>query len=82
MRHLSSKKSLKNIEIEPGTAKRSVDLRSDIGPSDRAELKTFECANPDLTDFDKEKHESFCKIRHVLNANETFDSMPRFMQSS
>ena len=82
MRHLSSKKSLKNIEIEPGTAKESVDLPSDIGPSDRAELKTFECANPDFIDFDKEKHEFFCKIGNVLTANDTFDSMPRFMQSS
>ena len=51
MRHLSSKKSLKNIEIEPGIGKGSVDLPLDIGPFDRAEWKTFECADPDFYRF-------------------------------
>lgn len=44
--------------------------------------KTFECADLDFTNFDKEKHKSFFKIGQVLTANDTFDSMPRSMQSS
>lgn len=45
------------------------------------ELKTFEYADPDFTDFDKEKDESFIKVGKVFAAYDTLDVISRSIQS-
>ncbi|XP_049347740.1 uncharacterized protein LOC125812270 [Solanum verrucosum] len=83
---LSSEESLQNTELEAETAnervdvplKRSVDLPSDVGPSTMTEPKTFECADPDFSDFDKDKEESCFKVGQVWAVYDTLDAMPRF----
>uniref|UniRef100_M1C3B6 DNAJ heat shock N-terminal domain-containing protein n=1 Tax=Solanum tuberosum TaxID=4113 RepID=M1C3B6_SOLTU len=83
---LSAEESLQNTEQEAETAnervdvplKGSVDLPSDVGPSTMTEPKTFECADPDFSDFDKDKEESCFKVGQVWAVYDTLDAMPRF----
>ncbi|XP_049347763.1 uncharacterized protein LOC125812296 [Solanum verrucosum] len=83
---LSSEEGLQNTEQEAETAnervdvplKGSVDLPSDVGPSTVTEPKTFECADPDFSDFDKDKEESCFKVGQVWAVYDTLDAMPRF----
>ncbi|KAK6803542.1 hypothetical protein RDI58_001326 [Solanum bulbocastanum] len=82
---LSSEESFQNIEQEAETAnervdvplKESVNLPSDVGPSTMTEPKTFECAYPDFSDFDKDKEESCFKVGQVWVVYDTLDAMPR-----
>ncbi|WMV10235.1 hypothetical protein MTR67_003620 [Solanum verrucosum] len=60
------------------TAKGSVDLPSDEGPSTTTELKTFEYANTNFSNFDKGNDESCFKVGQVWAAYDTLDAMPRF----
>ncbi|XP_055818231.1 uncharacterized protein LOC129887240 [Solanum dulcamara] len=83
---LSSEKSMQNTEQEAETAnervsvpeKGSVDLPSDVGPSTMTEPETFDCADPDFSDFDKDKEESCFKVGQVWAVYDTLDAMPRF----
>ncbi|WMV10239.1 hypothetical protein MTR67_003624 [Solanum verrucosum] len=71
---LSSEESLQNTELEAETANERVD----VGPSTMTEPKTFECADPDFSDFDKDKEESCFKVGQVWAVYDTLDAMPRF----
>ncbi|WMV10241.1 hypothetical protein MTR67_003626 [Solanum verrucosum] len=71
---LSSEEGLQNTEQEAETANERVD----VGPSTVTEPKTFECADPDFSDFDKDKEESCFKVGQVWAVYDTLDAMPRF----
>uniref|UniRef100_M1DAN6 DnaJ protein n=1 Tax=Solanum tuberosum TaxID=4113 RepID=M1DAN6_SOLTU len=73
VQHLSSEESLQNTEHEAETAKGSVDLPSDVGPSALTEQKTFEYADLDFSNFDKKKDESCFKVGQVWDAYDTLD---------
>ncbi|CAN4123254.1 unnamed protein product [Withania somnifera] len=83
---LTSEESLQNTEQEDETAnervaipeKGSVDLPSDPGPSTMTEPETFECADPDFSDFEKDREESCFKVGQVWAVYDTLDAMPRF----
>ncbi|PHU29861.1 hypothetical protein BC332_01954 [Capsicum chinense] len=86
---LSSEESLQNTEQEAETAnervgvpekgsEQNLDLPSDVGPSTMTEPETFECADPDFSDFDKDREESCFKIGQVWAVYDTLDAMPRF----
>ncbi|KAG5585797.1 hypothetical protein H5410_046231 [Solanum commersonii] len=65
-RYPSTTKESENIEHEAETAKGSVDLPSDVGPSTMAD------------NFDKEKNEHCFKVGQVLAAYDNLDAIPRF----
>ncbi|WMV09923.1 hypothetical protein MTR67_003308 [Solanum verrucosum] len=73
VQHLSSEESLQNTEHEAETAKVSVDVPLDVGPSALTESKTFEYADLDFSNFDKEKDESCFKVGQVWDAYDTLD---------
>ncbi|KAJ8565948.1 hypothetical protein K7X08_008524 [Anisodus acutangulus] len=83
-----SEESLQNTEQEAETANervavpekgcgRTVDRPSDLG-STMTEPETYECADPDFSDFDKDKEESCFKVGQVWAVYDTLDAMPRF----
>ncbi|KAK4379966.1 hypothetical protein RND71_001828 [Anisodus tanguticus] len=86
---LSSEESLQNTEQEAETADervavpekgcgRTVNRPSDPGPSIMTEPETYECADPDFTDFDKDKEESCFKVGQVWAVYDILDAMPRY----
>ncbi|XP_004229298.1 uncharacterized protein [Solanum lycopersicum] len=83
---LSSEERLQNTEQEAETAngrvdlplKGSVDCPSDVGASAMAEPKIYQCADPDFSDFDKDKEESCFKVGQVWAIYDSLDAMPRF----
>ncbi|XP_060197865.1 uncharacterized protein LOC132626865 [Lycium barbarum] len=76
---LSSEESLHNTEQEPEKGcGHTLDLPSDLGPSTMTEPETYECADPDFSDFDKGREESCFKVGQVWAVYDTLDAMPRF----
>ncbi|KAG5632785.1 hypothetical protein H5410_004502 [Solanum commersonii] len=71
-----------NTEHEAETAKGSVDLPSDVGPSALTGSTTFEYADLDFSNFDKEKDESCFKVGQVWDAYDTLDARTRFLMTT
>lgn len=60
------------------TVEMEIDSERDVSSSEKSDIKTFDCAEPEFSDFNKLRDESQFDVNQLWACYDNVDSMPRF----